>query len=158
MSHRVVTNRIALGATGGNIAFTPSSTDHVLLLAVAATLTTDATVAARRPAIVLEDQNGLQYWGADAGMPQAASLAVTYSWARGASLAPSAALVASQRVALPLPWLRLEPEDTVNLITSLEDASDAWSNVVWRGIIGDWWEHEQELWHLAQAFTLAATG
>lgn len=158
MSHRVVTVPVAQASAGAGVAFTPSGQEHVLLLAVAATLTTDATVASRRPALILEDQNGLQYWGTDAGQPQAASLAVRYSWSRGASLGPPNALVASQRVALPLPWLRLEPEDTVNLITALEDTSDQWSNVVYRAIIGDLWEREQELAHLAQAFTQAATG
>lgn len=158
MSHRIITEAVAQPAAGAGFAFTPSSTDKTLILALTAKLTTSAAVAARRPALALSDQNGTVYWSADSVLPQAASLGVTYSWARGAALAPSAALVASERVALPLPWLRLQPEDQVSGVTALLDVADQWTAIVWRGIIGDWWEDEQELAHLAQALAIGAAG
>lgn len=158
MSHRVITEQIAQPAAGGGFAFTPSNTDKTLLLAVTAKLTTSAAVANRRPALALEDLNGLLYWSADAGYAQAASLGVVYSWARGVSMPPPAAVVSAERVALGLPWLRLQPGDTVNALTVLEDAADQWSLIVWRGIIGDWWEDEQELAYLAQALATGAAG
>ena len=158
MAHRVVTEQVASPAAGADLAFTPSATDRVLLLAVTAVLTSSAAVANRRAALVLQDQNALAYWSADAVEPQAASLAVTYSWARGAATPPISALVASERVSLPLPWLRLEPGDTVKTATAAVDVADQWSAIIYRAVVGDWWEDEQELAHLAQALAIGAAG
>jgi hypothetical protein len=145
-------------AAGADWTFVPSQTDRTLLLAIASTLTTSATAANRRPALELVDQSGLVYWSADAVFPQVASLAVTYSWARGAGAPPAAAEVTGQRIALPLPWARLQPGDTIKSVTAAIAGTDQWSQIVFRGIIGDWWEEESELAHLAEAFTIAATG
>lgn len=158
MAFRVVTEQVAAPAPGADFAITISATDRVLLLALTAKLTTSAAVANRRVALELEDQNDLTYWTADAGWPQAAALAATYSWARGASTPPPAALVTLERVALPIPWLRLEPNDTVESATALIDVADQWSAIVYRAIVGDWWEDEQELSHLAQALAIGAAG
>lgn len=158
MSHRIVTEQVNAPAAGTDWTIKPSPTDKVLLLTVTATLTTSAVVASRRVSLNLKDQNALGYWCADAVMAQAASLAVTYSWARGASLGPPAALVASEKVALPFPWLRLQPSDTVSAITALIDVGDVWSKIVYRAIVGDWWEDEHELAQIAQALAMGAAG
>lgn len=158
MSHRIVTEQVNGPAAGSDLKFTPSTTDKVLLLTLTAKLTTSAVVANRRVSLNLIDQNTLTYWAADAVFAQAASLAVTYSWARGASLAPPAALIASEKVALPFPWLRLQPNDTISTVTALIDVGDVWSSIVYRAIVGDWWEDEQELAHLAQALAIGAAG
>jgi hypothetical protein len=158
VSHRIVTEQVPAPAAGSDWAFTPSSTDRVLLLSVTAKLTTSAAAANRRPALALEDQNDLTYWSADSVFPQAASLAVTYSWARGASNPPAAAIVTLERVALPMPWLRLQPNDAVESDTALLDVADAWTNIVYRAVIGDWWEDEAELAYLARALAIGAAG
>lgn len=158
MSHRIVTEQVNNPAAGADFTFTPSQTDKVLLLTLTAKLTTSAVVASRRAGLHLLDQQAINFWSADAVFPQAASLAVTYSWARGASLAPPAALLATERVALPFPWLRLQPGDQIAAQTTLIDVGDQWTNVVYRAIVGDWWEDEQELAHLAQALAIGAAG
>lgn len=158
MRHRIVTLQVPQPAAGAGFTFVPSTTDKTLLLALTGKLATDATVASRRPALTLADQAGLTYWTADAVFGQAASLAVIYSWARGAALAPAAALVTAERVALPLPWLRLQPGDEVTVSTTAEDTGDQWSAIVYRAIVGDWWEHEEELAALAQALAIGAAG
>lgn len=158
MAHRIITEQVPAPAAGADFTFTPSATDKVLLLAVTAKLTTSVAAANRRPALALDDQNDITYWSSDAGLPQVASLAVTYSWARGASDPPSAAIVTGQRIALPIPWLRLQPNDAVESFTLLIDAADQWSAIVYRAIVGDWWEDEQELAHLAQALAIGAAG
>lgn len=158
MAHRVVTDQVPSPAAGADWSFTPSQTDRVLLLSVTGLLTTAVAVANRRPALALKDQNGLVYWSADSVYPQAASLAVTYSWARGASNPPAAAIVTLERVALPLPWLRLQPNDTVESLTAAIAAADQWSGIIYRAVIGDTWEWEQEYAGLAQAVTIAAAG
>lgn len=156
--HRIVTEQVNTPAVGTDFQFTPSQTDKVLLLTLTGKLTTSAAVASRRAGLHLLDQQSINFWSADAVFPQAASLGVTYSWARGASLSPPAALLASERVALPFPWLRLQPGDTVAAQTTLLDVGDQWTNVVYRAIVGDWWEDEQELSHLAQALAMGAAG
>ena len=158
MGHRIVTESVPNPAAGADWSFTASATDKCLLLAVTAKLTTSATAANRRPALELEDQNDLTYWTGDAGFPQVASLTVVYSWARGASIPPPTAVADAERIALPLPWLRLQPNDTVESATAAIDAGDQWSAIAYRAVVGDWWEDEQELAYLAQAFAIGAAG
>lgn len=158
MSHRVVTATVTPPAAGADVLFVPSQTDTVLLLAVTAKLTSSAAVANRRAALAFKDESAGYWWSADAVYPQVASLGVTYSWARGAGAGPDPTIVAAERIGLPLPWARLQPNDSVGTLTALIDVADQWSAIVWRGIVGDFWEDEQELAHLARAFTLAAAG
>lgn len=158
MAHTLVTRLVPAPAAGQDFSLPISTTDRVLLLAIAATLTTSAAVANRRPALAFKDQSAGVWWSADAGYPQAASLAVTYSWARGASVAADPTIATLERVSLPIPWARLEVNDTVETITALIDVADQWSAIVYRAVVGDFWEEEQELSHLAQAFAIAAAG
>lgn len=156
MSHRLVTNTVQAPAAGADFKFTISDSDRALILAVKATLTTSVTAGNRRPGMMLADQNNLAYWCSDVVWPQAASLAVTYSWARGASLLPAAATVTGQKVAAPLPWLRLAPNDQFESATLGIAGTDQWSSIVYRAIVGDWWEDEQELMALAHALMHAS--
>ena len=158
MRSEVITFQVAQPAAGVDFSFVPSQTDQTLLLAVTGKLVTGANAANRRPALAIKDKSGLYVWSADAGYPQVASLTTYYSWARGASVGPDTTIAASERVSLPLPWLRLQPGDIVASITGLIDAADQWSAVVWRGIVGEWWEEETELANLARAFAVATSG
>lgn len=158
MAHRIVTFKVNSPAVGTDFSLPISTTDRVLLLALTATLTTSAAVANRRAALAFKDQSAGVWWSADAVYPQAASLAVVYSWARGASTGADPTLAGGERVGLPLPWARLQPNDNVESLTALIDVGDQWSAIVYRAIIGDFWHDEQELAHLAEAITLAATG
>lgn len=158
MPHVVVTQTVNAPAAGADFSLPISTTDRVLLLAITAKLTTSAAVANRRPALAFKDQGAGVWWSADAVYPQTASLGVTYSWARGASTGADPTVAASERVGLGLPWARLQPNDTVESITALIDVADQWSAIVYRAVIGDFWEDEQELSHLAQAIAIAAAG
>lgn len=158
MSHRIVTVACPQPAAGADFSFDPSSTDKSLLLAVTATLTTSAVVANRRPALSFKDKSAGVWWSADAVYPQTAGLTVTYSWARGAGAGADPTIAAAERIGLPLPWARLQPQDLVQSITSAIDVGDQWSAIVYRAVVGDAWEDREELAYLARAFTVAATG
>lgn len=158
MSSRVITETVRPPLAGADFSFRISQTDKVLLLTLSAVLTTSVAVANRRPALSFADQSAGVFWSADAINPQAASLGVTYSWARGLNVGAAAAIVTSERVGIGLPWVRLQPNDTLASITSGLDAADQWSSIVYRAIVGDWWDEEAELSHLAQAFAIAAAG
>ena len=128
---------------GADWSFKPTQTDQCVVMAVTATLTTDATVAARLPAIAYTDQSGLVCLSADCGQPQAASLAVTYTWAREFGLGLFAAPINGQRVSAPLPDAWLQPGDTIGTKTFGIDAGDQWSNIVIRYYTGERWRQLQ---------------
>lgn len=157
MSYRVITETINPPAVGTDISFVPCGTDKVRLLAFTALLTTSAAVANRRPALALKDQSAGVYWSADAINPQAASLATRYSWARGVGAQVASTIVTAERVALQLPDLWLQGNDTIQTLTSGIDVADQWSAIVWRGVVGDEWDEERAMLSLAQTF-LAGTG
>lgn len=147
--HRVITETIVKPAVGADFSFIPAGTDRVRLLTVSALLTTSATVGSRRPALAFSDQSAGVFWSADVIQPQAASLAVRYSWARGVGVQVATAIVTGERVALQLPDLWLQPQDTVEAITLGLDVADQWTNIVWRGVVGDHWEEEEDWARLA---------
>lgn len=152
---RVITQKVAQPALGADFSFIPAAGDRVRLLALTAILTTSAVVAARQPGISLSDQSAGIYWASDAINPQAASLAVRYSWAIGTGVAEQATIVTGERITLPLPHLWLGTDDTVASSTLAIDVGDRWSAIVWRGLVGDEWAEAEELAALAQAFTAA---
>jgi hypothetical protein len=156
--HRVITDTLTQPAAGADLAFIPAGPDKVRLLAVTARLTTSAAAGNRRPAIALSDKSAGVFWSADAIQPQAASLAVRYSWARGVGAQVASAIVTAERVALQLPDLWLQPQDTVETITLGIDTADQWDQIVWRGVVGDEWETERELYSLGRLLLMGQGG
>jgi hypothetical protein len=140
---RPVTYPIPSPAAGSDWSYTPSPTDQGIVMAVTATLTTAVAVAGRMPAIEYTDQSGLVYLSADCAQPQAASLAVTYTWAREFGLGLFAAPVNGQRVSAPLPDAWLQPNDKIGTVTSNMQAADQWSNIVIRFYTGERWRELQ---------------
>ncbi|MGH2877779.1 MAG: hypothetical protein ACRDLV_16120 [Solirubrobacteraceae bacterium] len=128
-----------------------SQSDRVRVLAVTALLTSSATAASRAVALQIEDQNGLLIWTADLEAVQAASLACTYSWARGSGVSAAAAPITGARLSAGLPFLDLEPGDSLSVHTANIDAADQWSAVVVRYQAGEQWEHLQLLERLQAA-------
>jgi hypothetical protein len=152
------TFQVAQPTAGADWSFVPSNSDRVKLLFLMATLTTAATVANRYPALAFKDQGGNIYYGADAGVPQAASLAVHYCWSRSGSTAVATAIFANERVGLALPDAWVEPGDAVESLTAAIAAADQWTNIFWRGIVGDQWEDEQHLAEIAAALSGGGRG
>jgi len=150
MAHRTVTEQITQPAAGHDWAFTPSSGDRVRLLSLTAELVTSAAAANRIVALALKDQSGLVYWSTDAVNPQAASLTVRYNWSRGPGLTVASTVVTGERIGLSLPDLWLQPGDVAESITGAIDTADQWSNIVWRGIVADYWEDEERIAAFAQ--------
>lgn len=147
--HRVVTDTLTNPAAGADFTFVPAGTERVRLLAITALLTTSVAVANRRPALAFSDQSAGTFWSGDSISPQVASLAVRYSWARGVGAQVATTVITGERVALQLPDLWLQPQDTIKAITLGLDVADQWSQIVWRGVVGDHWEEEERLDRLA---------
>lgn len=97
------------------------------VLGVKATLTTDAVVANRAPALVLSDPNRVVHV-VPSGIAQAASLADVYEWA----IQYASPTVGSPTVGilLPLPAIPLSEGSTIASLTAAIDPGDQWSNVV----------------------------
>lgn len=152
------TFQVAQPAAGADWSFVPSNSDRVKLLFVTAKLTTAVAVASRYPALAFKDQGGVVYYGADAGVPQAASLAVNYSWSRAGSTSVATTIFTGERVGLALPDAWIEPGDTVQSMTAAIAGADQWTSVYWRGIIGDAWEDEQHLAEIAAALSGGGRG
>lgn len=119
-------------------------------MAVTARLTTATAVASRLPAIAYTDQSGLVYLSADCAQPQAASLAVTYTWARDFGLGLFAAPIAGQRIGAPLPDAWLQPGDTIGVKTDNLQAADQWDQIVIRFYTGERWRKLQAELRLEQ--------
>lgn len=143
MRTKPLTYPIPSPAAGSDWSYKVSPTDQGIVMAVTATLTTSAVVAARLPAIEYTDQSGLVYLSADCAQPQAASLAVTYTWAREFGLGLFAAPVNGQRVSAPLPDAWLQPNDLLSVTTLNKDVADQWSNIVIRFYTGERWRQLQ---------------
>lgn len=143
MRTKPLTYPIPSPAAGSDWSYEPSNTDQGVVMTLTATLTTSIVVASRLPAIYYKDQNGLTYLSADCGQPQAASLAVTYTWAREFGLGLFAAPVNGQRVSAPLPDAWLQPADSIGTKTANMDVGDQWSNIVIRFYTGERWRQLQ---------------
>lgn len=158
MPYQVVTLPVNSPAAGVDFSFIPCGTDKVRLLTLTATLTTSAVVANRRPALAFSDKSAGTFWSADAINPQVASLAVTYSWARGVGAQVASAIVTTERAALQLPDMWLQGQDTIKSITGAIDVGDQWSNIIFRAVVGEAWESEREMLSVVQALLGPAGG
>jgi hypothetical protein len=116
-----------------------SEIDQAILMSVTARLTTSAAVASRLPAIAYTDQSAQLFLSADCGQPQAASLAVTYTWARDFGLGLFAAPITGQRVSAPLPDAWLQPGDVLSTVTANIDVGDQWDRIILRYYTGERW-------------------
>lgn len=143
MRTRSKTVPITAPAAGADFSFTPSQTDRVYLLTVTANLLADANVATRIPALTFKTQQGLQFCSMGNIISLAASQQATWNWARGVGTAANSAYASGEQVAVGLPDMWLEPGDTVSAVTINKQVGDKWSNIVWRGLVGDWWQHEE---------------
>lgn len=158
MHTRPITQQLPSPAAGTDIAFVPTQTDQCIVMAFTARLTTSAAVASRLPALVMKDQNLLQYVVADFGEAQTAGLAVTYTWARDFGVGISAAPVAGQSVSGRLPDAWLQPQDTIGTHTTNIDVADQWDQVVVRYYTGEHWLRlKRELAERTQIETAIAT-
>jgi hypothetical protein len=133
------TDPIASPAAGADITFVPTQIDQCVVMTFKARLTTSAVVANRLPALVMKDINGNIYVQAGLGQPQAASLAVTYTWARAFGAGSAGALVTGQSTSGPLPDAWLQPGDTIGTATTNLDVGDQWDQVVCRYYVGEHW-------------------
>lgn len=145
MRTRSKTESVTAPAAGSDFSFVPSQTDRVYLLTVAATLTADANVATRIPALTFKTQQGLQFCAMGNIISIAASQGATWNWARGVGTAANSAYASGEQVVVGLPDMWLEPGDSVSAVTINKQVGDKWTNIVWRGLVGDWWEHEDAL-------------
>lgn len=139
MHTRPVTYPLPSPAAGTDFSYRPSQTDQAVVMTLTAKLTTSATVAGRLPALTYTDQNGEVYLSADLGQAQAASLAVTYTWARMFGTTLGAAPITGQKASAPLPDAWLQPNDTISVVTANLDPADQWSNIMIRYYTGERW-------------------
>lgn len=154
MHTKPLTFQLPAPVAGSDWSYMPSQTDQTVIMAITATLTTDATVANRYPGLKMTDQSGLVYFAMNASEPQAASLAVTYSYAESAPNQSGITAVTGQALAAPLPQIWLQPGDTIGSDTLGLDASDQWSAIVIRFYTGERWKRLQ--WELQVAKELTS--
>lgn len=141
---------------GADFSFVPSTTDRVRLLTLTAQLATAVAVANRMPAIAFKGQDGGVFYSADGGVPQLASLTVQYTWSRSGATAIANPIVGGERVGLALPDIWLQPGDTIESITGLISGADQWSGIIWRGLIADSWEEDEQLYAVSQLLRASA--
>lgn len=153
MKSRLLTATVTQPAAGADFKFIPAGMEEVRLLSLSAILTTSAVVGARQPSLRFQTREPVTYWAADTIFPQAASLAVRYSWAIGTGLGVANPVVASGKAAAPLPHLWLDEDDTVASTTLLLDVGDQWSSIAYRCLVGSHYRAVEELAELSQAFT-----
>lgn len=158
MRGQVITTVLPAPAAGADWTFTPSPTDRVHVLTITGKLTTAAAVANRVVALRCEDLNAVNYYQADAVYPQAASLAVTYSWSRNGGNGANPAIFTGESVGLALWSHWLEPGDRVGSLTANIAAADQWSAIVARYVVLEHWVMLEELGELAALAARQASG
>lgn len=144
MRHPVLITQVTNPVAGADWSVRLSDIDAVKIISVTAQLATSVAVANRHPALVLTNRDGVQYLGQDAQFAQAASLTVTYSWAKDLANPLQASASGGTRPGFPFPSLWLEPGDKLSTSTNLIDAADQWSNIFVRYITGEHWKRWEE--------------
>jgi hypothetical protein len=122
-------------AAGAEISETVPTGARWELVAIAAALTSSATVAARHPVIFFDD-GATPYFRIGISSTQAASLGLFYNWAQGIG---SAALDSAVQFVVPIPaGLQMLAGHRFRTVTTAIQAADQWSGIQY--LVREWIE------------------
>lgn len=115
---------------GSDLSYLPAGGQGTRLLALAAALTTSATVANRTPVLRLQDQDGNTVWQTAAATAQTATTAWTYSASSTGGAAESGSAQTAGVVSLAMPDLWVPAGWAWSTLTGGLQAADQWSGLV----------------------------